>query len=115
MQEGEHQQHYSDSGFWEKLGSYALVAGREVVTTALKLYYTYQDKNCPVWAKGIIVASLGYFIMPIDAIPDVTPAVGYADDLGALAIATSAVAAHITDEAIAKANETLRRWFGSNA
>jgi Protein of unknown function (DUF1232). len=32
------------------------------------------------------------FISPVDTIPDLTPAVGYADDLGVLAMAIALVA-----------------------
>ncbi len=34
--------------------------------------------------KAIVVAALIYFISPIDAIPDITPLVGYLDDLGVI-------------------------------
>ena len=34
--------------------------------------------------KAIVVAALIYFISPIDAIPDLTPLVGYLDDLGVI-------------------------------
>ena len=48
--------------------------------------------------KVTIVSALGYFILPLDAIPDLTPGVGYADDLGALCIALTLAHAHIKDE-----------------
>ena len=35
--------------------------------------------------KAIVVAGLIYFICPIDAIPDITPFIGYLDDLGVIA------------------------------
>lgn len=103
---------YTEQGFWSKLTGFALAAGREVVGNALKLYYTAQDPACPSWAKAVIVGALGYFISPIDAIADPLPAVGFADDLGVLAMALATVATHITDETRAKAEETLKRWFG---
>ena len=34
--------------------------------------------------KAIVVAGLIYFISPIDAIPDITPLIGYLDDLGVI-------------------------------
>jgi uncharacterized membrane protein YkvA (DUF1232 family) len=56
--------------------------------------------------------SLGYFIFPIDAIPDVTPVVGYADDLGTLAAAIATVAVYINDKVKINAANKLRDWFG---
>ena len=47
------------------------------------------------WAKATIVGALGYFITPLDAIVDLTPVVGYADDLGVLALAIAAVATYV--------------------
>mgnify|MGYP000935066965 CR=1 FL=1 len=102
---------YSDSGFWEKAKKHAKTAGQSVMEPALKMYYAALDTDTPVWAKGIIIGALGYFISPVDAIPDIVPVVGYTDDLGALAIALAAIAAHIKDEHVAKAKETLAQWF----
>ncbi|MFO0211413.1 MAG: DUF1232 domain-containing protein, partial [Pseudanabaena sp.] len=56
--------------------------------------------------------ALGYFIFPLDAIPDITPVVGYADDLGALAAAVAAVAIHIDENVKEKTRQKLKDWFG---
>jgi uncharacterized membrane protein YkvA (DUF1232 family) len=103
---------YSDSSFWSKVKKYAIMAGREIIEKALILYYCLQDSDTPAWAKGIIISALGYFIFPLDAIPDMTPAVGYADDLGVLAGALASVAVHIKDEHKKQALEQLEIWFG---
>jgi uncharacterized membrane protein YkvA (DUF1232 family) len=103
---------YSDDSFWGKLVSFAKVAGKEVVEKALWLYYAAQKPSTPVWAKGVIVGALGYFISPIDAIPDLTPLVGYSDDLGVLTLAVATVAAYIDDEVKALARQKLKDWFG---
>ena len=104
---------FSDDSFWSKLRDYALAAGKQVVEMALQLYYALQSPVPPMWAKSIIIAALAYFIMPLDAIPDVVPVVGYSDDLGALAAALAMVAMYITDEIKAQAREKMREWFGN--
>ncbi|NCF17323.1 MAG: DUF1232 domain-containing protein [Haliea sp.] len=106
---------YSDQGFWDKLKKYALLAGREVVEKALLLYYAMQEEKAPAWAKATIAGALGYFIVPLDAIADLTPAVGYADDLGVLALAVAAVATYINDDVRRKAADKMRDWFGDNS
>ncbi|MEH6593241.1 MAG: DUF1232 domain-containing protein [Halioglobus sp.] len=106
------EQAYSDESFWDKLKHYAKAAGREVVEKALLLYYAGQEEDAPAWAKATIVASLGYFIAPVDAILDLTPAVGYADDLGVLALAIAAVATYINDNVRQKTDIKMRNWFG---
>jgi len=108
----DYSKHYSESSFWDKLLHFAKQAGRDVVHKALILYYVGNDPATPVWAKGAIAAALGYFIFPIDAIPDLTPFIGYADDLGAIVAAMAAVASCITKEHIDKATKQLEEWFG---
>ena len=103
---------FSEKGFWDKLLHYAKTAGREVVEKALLLFYAAQEEKAPAWAKATIAASLGYFIVPLDAITDLTPVVGYADDLGVLVLAITAVARYINDDVRAKTAQKLRDWFG---
>src|SRR5690348_4376606 len=81
--------------FWDKVKNHAKEAGKTVLTIALTLYYCAQDPKTPRWAKITIYGALTYFITPLDAIPDVTPLVGYTDDLGALAAAAGTVVAHV--------------------
>jgi uncharacterized membrane protein YkvA (DUF1232 family) len=109
----EYGKEFSEEGFWDKLKNVFKKAGIKVVYSALMLYYAYQRKETPVWAKTIIVGALGYFISPIDAIPDLTPVVGYADDLGVLALAISAVSVYIDSEVKQSAKDKLHNWFGA--
>ncbi len=111
----QYSEQYSEEGFWSKLAEYALAAGSQVVEYALRLYYAAQDPRTPAWAKSVIVGALGYFITPLDAIPDLVPAVGYADDLGVLAMALGTVAMYITPEIRARAAQKKRDWFGEPA
>jgi uncharacterized membrane protein YkvA (DUF1232 family) len=106
-----HASDYSDDGFWSKLANFAKAAGRDLVDLALQLYYALQAPETPLWAKGIILAALGYFISPIDVIPDFIPVIGYADDLGVLVTAVGTVASYITPAIKAEATRTLGRWF----
>jgi len=111
MENEKYQSAYSEGSFWAKLKKAALVAGKEVVEKALILYYALRDPDTPTWAKGVLIAALGYFISPIDAIPDMIPGAGYGDDLGVLAAALTTVAAHIKKEHIEQARGSLTRWF----
>ncbi|WP_084710721.1 YkvA family protein [Ornithinibacillus californiensis] len=107
-----HGEHFSDEKFWEKLGKFAKKAGSSVVYVVLILYYTLQKPEIPMKVKATIVGALGYFILPIDLIPDVALGVGFIDDLGVLTAALLQVAVHVDDEVKAKAKEKLQRWFG---
>jgi uncharacterized membrane protein YkvA (DUF1232 family) len=103
--------HYSEQGFWAKLRDYALAAGSAVIEKALALYYCATDSDTPAWARGVIYGALGYFIFPIDAIPDTMPVIGYTDDLGVLVAAAAAVAAHMKPEHAERAKAMLKHWF----
>lgn len=62
-----------------------LSAKLQIVKHALALY-RYMIDPAVHWTKKILVISaLAYFIIPIDAIPDVTPVVGYIDDAAVVA------------------------------
>lgn len=50
---------------------------------ALKKYLF--DKNVRWYRKSIVVAAILYFITPIDTIPDISPIIGFLDDLGVIA------------------------------
>lgn len=108
----EYTRSYSEESFWDKLLRYAKAAGAEVIERALQLYYAAQDPATPAWARTVIYGAIGYFIFPVDAIPDSIPAVGYVDDLGVLAAAIAAVAMYITPEVKQKAKQKLQDWFG---
>lgn len=103
---------YTDESFWQKVKKYARKAGEEVIGKALQLYYAAQNPDTPAWAKTVIYGALAYFIMPLDAIPDTLPVVGFTDDLGALAAALYTVNSYITPEVIEQAKAKLRDWFG---
>ncbi len=107
------EQHYSEHSFWDKVTKYAKVAGREAIEKALILYYAMQDPEVPAWAKAVCAGALGYFIFPIDAIPDALVPLGYVDDVGVMVSALGAIAVHVTEETKAKAVGKIGEWFGA--
>ena len=104
---------FSDERLRDKLARHALDAGREVVEKVLWLYYAAQRPDVPRWARLTIYAALAYFILPTDAVPDLLPAIGYADDLGALSAALLTVAAYVDEDVKRRASERMQTWFGS--
>lgn len=107
------EKYFSDEKFWDKLKKFAKKAGSSVVYAVLLLYYTLQKPEVPKKTKAVIIGALGYFILPIDLIPDMMLGVGYTDDLGALGIALFQVAMYIDDDIKLKAKTKLADWFGN--
>lgn len=103
--------YYSEKSLWEKIKKFSKVAGVQVVYAVLLLYYAMSSKNVDVKTKLFIAASLGYFILPTDAIFDLTPIIGYSDDLGVLLFALTQIAASITPEVKEKARTKINEWF----
>ena len=64
--------------------------------------YAFKRKETPAWAKRIITGILAYFIAPLDAIPDLTPFLGFTDDVGLLGFGLVTIAAYINDEVKSK-------------
>ena len=106
----DYSKNYTEEGFWKKLANYAKIAGRKVVETALMLYYCMKDPDTPYWAKTVIAGMLGYFILPIDAIPDFIPG-GYTDDFGVFTASMLAIAVYIKPEHRKMAEEKVRECF----
>lgn len=103
---------YSEASFWTKVKDFAAVAGKNVIEKALWLFYAAQKPETPLWAKTVAYSALGYFISPLDAIPDVTPIMGFSDDLAVLIAALAAIAMFIDDEVKELALDRLVQWFG---
>ncbi|NJK34412.1 MAG: DUF1232 domain-containing protein [Oscillatoriales cyanobacterium SM2_2_1] len=101
----------SERGFLEKVRNLTQVLGREVIEKTLWLYFAAQNPNIPPGAKAVIYSALAYVLAPLDAIPDLVPAIGYTDDLGVLALAAATVIMHIDENVKEKTRETLKGWF----
>ncbi len=106
-------QQYSEAGFFTKLTRFAKKAGVKLVYYALLLFYAYRRPNTPLWAKRIILGALGYFLAPIDSIPDFTPFIGFTDDASVLIAAVSAIAMYINVDVKEQAKTKLNDWFGN--
>lgn len=107
-----YQNEYNEEDFWKKIKQYGKMAGSKVVYKALQLYYAAIDENTPLSAKAVIWGALGYFIFPVDILPDVIPVFGFTDDLAFLTAAIGISAVHITPKLKKKSKEKLKDWFG---
>lgn len=93
------------AGFFDKLKN--VMSKVPFVRDAVAMYFCMLDPKTPFWVKASVASALAYFIMPIDAIPDPIPIVGYADDAAVIYLVLSIVHRHILDEHIRQADEWL--------
>lgn len=103
---------FSENKFSDKIAKYAKKAGAKLVYTAYVLYYSLFDKNFPIKQRAIVIGALGYFILPLDLVPDIVPVLGYTDDLAALLYALKMVNDNITPEMKQKARLAATKIFG---
>ena len=75
---------------------------------AIASYYCTLDAKTPLYAKGVLVAALAYFALPMDAIPDVLVGIGFTDDASVLAAAIAAIGGNIKDRHYEQAESFLQ-------
>ena len=82
-----------ERGFWKKL---LKVAGRIPFAEDLAAaYFCAMDPATPGRVKGVLIAALAYFVMPVDIIPDFIAGFGFTDDAAVLATAIGLVSGQI--------------------
>lgn len=111
LEKEEYKKEYNEKSFFDKLKKVLKVVGVKGVYMLLLLYNTLQRKDIPPKEKSIIIGALGYFILPLDALPDITPIVGYSDDIFALGMAILKVMPYIDDEMKEKSKKQIKKWF----
>ena len=80
-------------GFWPKIRRTA--ARIPFADQALSVWFAARDPETPAAAKGLMLAALAYFVMPVDAIPDIFAVVGFTDDAAVFAALLATLGANI--------------------
>ena len=94
-------------GFWRKTRRVA--ARLPFAEDLIAAWYCAFDRDTPVQVKAALIGALAYFVLPFDAMPDVMPMLGFADDAAVLATALRLVASHLRPEHRAAARAALAR------
>ncbi len=81
--------------------------GVRLIYSILLMVYAYQSERTPLWARRIIIGALAYLLSPIDGIPDLTPFIGFTDDLGIISFGLVSIACYINNEVREKAKTKL--------
>ncbi len=103
--------HYDENSLQRKLKEYSVKAGQQVVYAVLLLYYILKSPEVSLRKRASIAAALGYFILPLDAIPDLVPLIGFTDDLGVLIFALTQISGCLTPGIKQQARVKLNEWF----
>lgn len=107
--------YYSDNRFWKKIEWVAKKVGATVLLPVFTLYYMLQDDKVSLQHKAYIVGALGYFILPIDLIPDgILPIIGFTDDIAVMTLILKLVDTSVTPEIKARANARVSEIMGTD-
>ena len=107
--------YYSDNRFWKKVERVAKKVGATVLLPVFTLYYMLQDDKVSLQHKAYVVGALGYFILPIDLIPDgILPVIGFTDDIAVMTLVLKLVKDSITPEIKARANARVSEIIGTD-
>lgn len=73
----------------------------------LAAWFCARDPATPRRVRMTLLAALGYFVLPVDALPDIMPLLGFTDDAAVIAAAIAAVAGSIRPEHRERAKQAL--------
>ena len=94
----------------------AAKAGRATTKMMLELYYVLKSPATSTTNKAIIVAALGYQLLPKDLMPRKKYGLlGFLDNGITLAVAYNRVKSSITPEIEMQVANTLNGWFGDDS
>lgn len=93
--------------FWRKLKH--TITYLPFAETFLAAFYAAVDPKTPASAKAVLLGALGYFVVPVDFIPDILGAFGYGDDVAVILAAIKAVESSITEVH----RERARAWLAA--
>lgn len=101
---------------WEYIKKYAFKAGREATRVVLELYYVVKSPHTPTLDKTLIIAALGYQLLPDDRkllSREKYGLLGLVDNGAAIALAYNRVKNRVTPQIEAQVNIILDQWLGS--
>ena len=98
------------TGFWPKIGRVA--ARIPFANQAVSVYYAARDPETPMAAKGLMLGGLAYFVLPIDAIPDIFAGIGFTDDAAVIAALIATLGANIRPRHKKQADAALEHLKG---
>ena len=103
--EQERQKYRVKKRFWPvlKRAMRQVPFGRDLVAS----YYCALDPRTPTKVRGILLAALAYFVLPLDGIPDFFVLVGFSDDIAVLTAAFAAIRGHIRDDHYRAADKAM--------
>lgn len=104
-----YQGNYSEGGLRNTVKKWTSKLGEEAIYNICLLYYLAKSPDLPATDKMKVLGVLGYLILPADVLPDITPIVGFSDDLAAIVFLLKNLSKYTTSEIKEKARERAKK------
>ena len=80
-------------GFWKtfRKGARHIPFAEDVAAA----YFCALDSATPIRVRATLLAALAYFVLPVDAVPDMLVGIGFADDATVLMTALTLLGSHV--------------------
>ena len=105
--------HFSEASFRDKIGAVGKLLGETILLPILRAYYVITSPDTKKGEKAMIIGALGYFILPLDFLPDFLPALlGFGDDLMVITFVLAKVKKNLTPEIEERAQDAFRKIMG---
>lgn len=107
-----YQTRFREFKYMQFLSSKMKTLSVQLVYKSFLMFYAFKRKETPYWAKNIVLGTLGYLLAPIDMLPDLTPLLGYTDDISVLGYGLVMISCYINDEVREKAITGTKNLYG---
>jgi len=94
---------------WDRIKRWA----REVKNEGMTLWFCCRHPDMPWLPKILAFMVVGYFLSPIDLIPDFIPVIGYLDDLILVPIGIYLTLKHVPQHVIEESRAQARDWIAA--
>ncbi len=102
--------YFSEQSFGKKLRIVGRSLGENILLPVLRTYFVLKSPQTSTKEKLFLLGALGYFILPLDLIPDFLPGLlGFTDDLVVITLVLKHLKDALTPEIEQKAHQAYRR------
>lgn len=95
---------------WNRLKRWA----QELEKDGLALWFCCRHKDMPLLPKILAILVVGYFLSPIDLIPDFIPVLGYLDELVLLPLSIYFILKLVPGPVLAECRAQAAAWIASH-
>jgi len=107
-----YEKYFSESELFSKIKKVGKSIGATILYPVLLLFNLLKSEEVNLKEKAMIIGTLGYFILPVDLLPDALAGVGYTDDAAALMAVLTALASCINSSIQQTSKTQLKDLLG---